>query len=278
MSYRTILLHIDDRPRCGERIRVASDLARAHHAHLIGLASVGASPIPYAGFGESLALYYEEAVKALRERAQNAVNVFEGEMKRAGQASIETRMPEGDTHSSLCLHARYADLVMLGQTDSSDQNPAVADDFPEYVLLHSGRPVLVVPYAGTFSTVAKRVLIAWNASREAARAISDALPLLTRAEEVRLIVFDPKKGWQGHGAEPGADVGVWLARHAVRLEVTRETGNGDIGNRLLSRAADYGSDLIVMGGYGHSQFRETLLGGVTKTIMKHMTVPVLMSR
>lgn len=278
MSYRTILLHIDDAARCKERIRVAGDLARAQDAHLVGIAGMVAMLMPYAGFGESVALYYEEAVKALKERAQAAVKNFEQEMTRAGPPSFESRAPLDDAHGSICLHARYADLVVMGQVDPEDPAPTVSADLPEYVVLHSGRPVLIVPYAGAFPTVGKRILIAWNASREAARAISDALPLLTRAEQVRVVIFDAKSGPEGHGAEPGADIGAWLARHKVNLEVTRETGGGDIGNRLLSRAADYGSDLIVMGGYGHSQFRETLLGGVTKTIVKHMTVPVLMAR
>jgi nucleotide-binding universal stress UspA family protein len=282
MSYRTILLHVDDRPRCAERMRVASDLAQAHEAHLIGLAGLGVTLVPYPGFGESVALYYDEAVKALGDRVQNAARTFEQTMTRAGLPSVESRTPPDDTHASLCMHARYADLLVLGQHDQSDPQPAVAADLPETVVLHSGRPVLIVPYAGAFPALGRNVLIAWNASREAARAVSDALPFLQRAADVRIVVFDPHGGFDGHGREPGADVATWLARHGIRPEVTRESGgnggNGDVGNRLLSRAADFGSDLIVMGGYGHSRFRETLLGGVTRTILKHMTVPVLMSR
>jgi nucleotide-binding universal stress UspA family protein len=149
----------------------------------------------------------------------------------------------------------------------------------EYVLLNAINPVLIVPYAGEFSSVGQRVLIAWDGSMEAARAVHGAIPLLQRAGQVQVAVFDPRVGPGAHGEEPGADIALFLARHGIRVDVSRHVTGGeiDIGNAILSHASDFGADLLVMGGYGHSRFREVLLGGVTRTILRSMTTPVLMS-
>jgi nucleotide-binding universal stress UspA family protein len=138
--------------------------------------------------------------------------------------------------------------------------------------------VLFHPYAGDFPTVGKRVLIAWDAGREAARAASDALPLLRRADAVEVAVFDPQRARRNHGAQPGADIALFLARHGVKVSVHTQSGAGyDVGAQILSRAADTSADLIVMGAYGHARVRELVLGGVTRTVLEAMTVPVLMS-
>jgi nucleotide-binding universal stress UspA family protein len=144
------------------------------------------------------------------------------------------------------------------------------------LVLSVGRPVLFVPYAGRFPATGKRVLVAWNASREAARAVSDALPLLARAESFEVVAFEPRPG--DHGEVPGADIALYLARHGVKATAARQSAPEiDIGAQILSRAADTGADLIVMGGYGHSRLRELVLGGVTRSMLEAMTVPVLMS-
>jgi nucleotide-binding universal stress UspA family protein len=140
----------------------------------------------------------------------------------------------------------------------------------------AGRPVLVVPYIGPSGTLGKRVLLAWNATREATRAATDALPFLQAADEVLVVLVKPHS--ISHGEVPGADIGLYLARHGVHVKVeTIEGVDIDAGNLLLSRAADLSSDLIVMGAYGHSRFSELVLGGVTRTMFESMTVPVLMS-
>jgi len=173
------------------------------------------------------------------------------------------------------LHARYADLVLIGQTDASDDSK-VPTDFPERLVLAAGRPVLILPAVGKFATIGKRILIAWNPSREATRAVTDAIPLLQRADNVHVMAVNPKAG--EHGSVPGADIGLYLARHGVRVDVKTDHGAEiDVGNELLSRAADLDADLIVMGGYGHSRLKEWVLGGATRTILESMTAPVLMS-
>jgi nucleotide-binding universal stress UspA family protein len=149
---------------------------------------------------------------------------------------------------------------------------------PEEVTLNSGRPTLVVPYIGAAATIGERVMVAWNASREAARAIGDAMPLLERAKVVTVVSVNARPDALGHGEDPGADIGAHLARHGLKVEVERlEARDIDVPNAILSRLADAGSDLLVMGCYGHSRLREMVLGGVTRTILGEMTVPVLMA-
>jgi nucleotide-binding universal stress UspA family protein len=173
------------------------------------------------------------------------------------------------------LHARYADLVVVGQPDEKDAS-GVEPDFVGRLLLAAGRPVLVVPYAGSFADTGKRVLVAWNASREATRALTDSIPLLREAEAVHVIAFDPAAA--AHGEVPGADIGLYLARHGIKVTVSQQSApDVDVGNQLLSRAADLNADLIVMGAWGHSRLQELVMGGVTQTILQSMTVPVLLS-
>jgi len=177
------------------------------------------------------------------------------------------------------LNARYSDLVIAGQRERDAEDDAgLAPEFVDELVLSAGRPVLLVPYAGRFPDTGKRVLVAWNASAEAARAVADALPLLARAENVNVVVFEPGRTGD-HGEEPGADAALYLARHGVKATVsTYGSPDVDIGSQILSRAADNGADLIVMGAYGHSRMRELILGGATRTILESMTAPVLMSR
>jgi nucleotide-binding universal stress UspA family protein len=177
------------------------------------------------------------------------------------------------------LNARYSDLVIAGQRErDADDDAGLAPEFVDELVLSCGRPVLLVPYAGRFRDTGRRVLVAWNASSEAARAVADALPLLARAESVNIVVFEPGRAGD-HGEEPGADAALYLARHGVKATVSKYGGSGvDIGSQILSRAADLGADLIVMGAYGHSRMRELILGGATRTILESMTAPVLMSR
>ena len=148
--------------------------------------------------------------------------------------------------------------------------------FPERLVLAAGRPVLILPSAGRFPNIGARILVAWDASREATRAVTDAIPMLRLANTVHVMTVNPKHGEHGHVA--GADIGFYLARHGVRVEIKTDHGAEiDVGNELLSRAADLDVDLIVMGGYGHSRLKEWVLGGATRTILESMTAPILMS-
>jgi nucleotide-binding universal stress UspA family protein len=199
-------------------------------------------------------------------------------IRKNPRISVEWRAIAEGPEANPALHARYADLAILGQIDPDGNEMAAIRPRPERVALESGRPVLVVPYAGHFETMGRRVVVAWDASREATRAVNDAIPLLAAAETVTVLAIDPHQGPTGHGELPGADISLHLARHGVKATIERTVSAGvPPGEVLLSRAADLAADLLVMGAYGHSRARELLLGGVTRTILNSMTVPVLMS-
>lgn len=279
MSYRTILVHLDHSPSTASRVSTACALALQYDAHLIGLAPTGWVLLPAEAtpaFG--LAAYQDAAMRELREQAQACLTSFEEQVTRLGLASHETRIEEGFAESIVAQSARYCDLTIVSQADP-DEAPPAAGLLPQDVLLQSGRPVLVLPYVGDWRIApATRVLVGWNASREAARALHDALPMLKAAANVEIAVFEtPEDVDLDHGQVPGADIGLWLARHGVKVEVQYVSAKVGAGEALLSHAADIGADLIVAGGYGHSRWREAVLGGVTRTLLRSSPVPVLLS-
>ena len=278
MTYRSIVVHVDHSDACRQRVALAIELAQSQQAHLTGVATTGVIHFPYGGGGNAMGIYYEAATTELRETAQQGVDAFKRQVAKAGLPSAECRIANEEANAALTLQGRYADLVVLSQSNPDTRGTAVDAVLPQHVLLHVARPVLLVPYAGKFSHIGQQVMVAWDSGRESARAVADALPILKLAAKVHVIVFNGKKGaTDGHGPHPGQEIALYLSRHGVKVEVSEEETSIDIGSALLSRMSDYGSDMLVMGGYGHSRFRETILGGITRTILEHMTVPVLMS-
>jgi len=280
MNYKDLLVVLDADASARPRIEIAAALAERFAAHLVGLYAL---PIPEAprhfGYYDPALLnpFFEELRARAREAAAKTKEMFEHTASLRGVSAEWREIPDG-ADADPTLHARYADLAILGQLDLDSGEPDAIRPRPEQVALASGRPILVVPYAGNFPNVGRRVLIGWNATREAARAVNDAMPLLTAAEIVTVLTIDPREGPRAHGELPGADVSLHLARHGVKAEIER-TVSADlpVGEVLLSRAADLGADLLVMGAYGHSRARELLLGGATRSLLRSMTLPVLMS-
>jgi nucleotide-binding universal stress UspA family protein len=276
MTYKTILVHVDSGKRCTARLDIAARLAQRFEAHLVGLHALTVLRMPSFAVAEAGLIVVEEQKRRAAEYAKEAEGVFRRTTERAGLGNAEWRASFNDVLEAVTLHARYADLVVIGQPNPDDGS-GVEPHFAHRLVLAAGRPVLAVPYAGEFKTVGERVLVAWNAGREATRAVTDAIPLLRTASEVVVTAVRPGRT-AGHGDVPGADIGLYLSRHGVRVKVaTIEATDIDVGNELLSRAADLSADLIVMGGYGHSRVSELVLGGVTRTLFDSMTVPVLMS-
>ena len=284
MMFKDILVHIDDTPRGAMRLAIAAGLARQHDAHLTGIfvLDVPATDLFYgAGMpfaAGSFTAMIETSRADLAVRAETSGQVFRDMLRREGLKG-EWRVVEGDTVQTLGLHARYADLTILAQPDEQSPNiGGTSDAVLVNVLISSGRPVLAIPYAGTFTRLDDHILVAWNASREATRAVNDALPLLRTAKSVTILAVNPERGIDGHGEVPAADIALHLARHGVRAEAAHTIAN-DIseGDALLSYAADLGATLIVAGGYGHSRAREMVFGGVTRTLLREMTVPMLLS-
>jgi nucleotide-binding universal stress UspA family protein len=277
MTYRTIVVHVGADARRKERLDVACGLAAAFEAHLVGLFALTEFMVPFAVGGNAGAVI--EAERRWRDDvAREAKRDFDAAAQRAGLQTAEWRRSERGALGAARLSARYADLVVVGQHDRDrSAEERMPGFFVEDLALSAGRPILVVPYAGHFPRLGSRVLVAWNASREAARALTDALPLLQRARSVEVVAFEPQRSDADHGAEPGADIALYLARHGVKVTAARQQAGIDIGAQILSRAADSDADLIVMGAYGHSRAREIVLGGATRSLLEAMTVPVLMA-
>ena len=280
MSYKDLLVVLDAASDTPDRIELAVGLAESFAAHLTGLYPVPSPELPRAaGYADLAALepIYRELRARAMAQAEETRTVFEAAARRCGVA-IEWRAPDDGEEAAPALHARYADLTILGQRNPAGDDAAWARPRPEHVTLASGRPVLVVPFAGRFATLGRRVVVAWDASREAARAVADAMPLLAAAEGVTVLAVDPEVGPAAQGELPGTDIALHLARHGVKVQIERTVSAGvPIGEVLLSRLADFGADLLVMGAYGHSRARELLLGGATRSILASMTAPVLMS-
>ncbi len=277
MTYKTILVHCDAAKNAAHRLDVAAELAQQQGAHLVGFHARPPfrTPVFFDGGFPMDDLFKSYEASAAADQA-TALAAFEKAAK-GRHLSTEWRVVDGFVDSELAVQARYADLLVLGQTDPESGLPEPSD-LPEATALASGRPVLVVPHIGVATPPGKTVLLCWNASREAARAASEALPILKAAAKVIVLVIDAKPSPDGHGAEPGADVAGWLARHGVKVTVQRDTAaDADVGATILSRAADHAIDLIVMGLYGHSRMREMVLGGASRTLLGSMTVPVLMA-
>jgi nucleotide-binding universal stress UspA family protein len=208
--------------------------------------------------------------------AKAAIDRFVAAGKRAGVAAEPLTLSGsfagvGDQFGRI---ARRFDLSIVGQAEPGTS--AVEEIIAESALFESGRPVIVVPYIQKAPLKLDRVMLCWDGSRAAARAIADAMPLLERAGRVEIVIVANERGKKDE--IEGADMGAHLARHGLNVEVKRTVlGDIDVADVILSHAADAGSDFIVMGGYGHSRLREFVLGGVTRTIFRSMTAPVLMS-
>ena len=274
MPLKDILVHVDDTNNCKTRLEVAVNLALEHEAHLTGLFSAQPLYVPAYLASEVGPTIQEVQDKAIEEAAGVAEGVYRKAAEAAG-LSGEWRVGKGIPADVVALHGRYSDLIVVGQSDPKTDG---ATELPDDLVLMAGRPILVVPYAGRFPKVGERVVVAWNATREAARAVSDSLPILQRAQQVTVLAINPQGGIQGHGDVPGADIALHLARHGVKAEAAHVFAEDvDAGNMLLSRVSDASADLIVMGAYGHSRLRESILGGVSNFVLRHMTVPVLMS-
>lgn len=279
MSYKTILVHVDNSSNLTPRIELACRIAMQEDAHLVGAATTGVSQFIYQSAAVDLrGDYITGYIESLRQRAAVGLKRFDTITRQVGVQSVEQRLIDDENAGAISLQARYSDLVVLGQIDPAEPSAFVNSDFPEFVILHSGCPVLVVPYAGKFDNFGETVLIAWDGSIQAKRAMHDAIPLLQRAAQVEIAVFNPAEQADRHGAQPGADAALFLARHGINVNVReRNVPHEEIGTALLSHVADIGAGMLVMGCFGHSRLREILLDGVSRTILSSMTVPVFMS-
>jgi nucleotide-binding universal stress UspA family protein len=258
-------------------IQVAAEIASAYGAHLIA-----AVPVPIIGPLASpwtlpSATVVAEMVQAGDRHARERVAELR-ERLRQMEVMHDVRVDENrllEPPRSLGRQARYADASIIAQPDRQDS--ATTHAYFNALLFESGRPVLVVPSAGRFSRRFRKMLVAWKPTREAARAVHDAIALF-EPESAEVLAIDPEVGATQHGAEPGADIGTHLARHGLAVSVsTRPSGPRGVADTVLRHAAEVGADLVVAGGYGHARVMEWALGGTTRELLAELNIPVLFS-
>lgn len=276
MTYRSMLVALDASPGNAPRADIAIALAKDFDAHLIGLAPVACVDTQAL---QAAAAMYDHVSQASQEALAQAVEIaqhFHNRCKAAALPSYEALTDKLPASESLADHAQCVDLLMLGQPDpaSVDCRKQFAD--LERVLLACARPMLLVPHVRSEPLHMRRALLAWDGSRQSVRAITDALPLLRRAGTV-LLMHWRNGGIEDRPLERLACLRQWLAFQGVDAEVRDEVTTLPIADALLNVACDMAADLIVMGAYGHSRWAEKLFGGVSRTLLQSMTVPVLMS-
>lgn len=265
MIVKNLIVHLDGSPRSEHRLEIALDLATRFGARLTGLfAEVDAG------------LLGRSAEDAVQEAYAAAGALFTERTKAAGVNSIWLSLVHGNHHQvtqTVIDASRRADLIILGQHDKEGPGRAPAD-LVEQVVINSGRPALVIPYVGTYKSIGKRTLIAWNGGRESARAANDAIPLMMGGEKALVMAVNPAgaKPLDGHGlCDHLSCHGIMADRELLEV---KDIGVADY---VLSHCTDMGADLLVMGAFGHLGFPHMLRGGATKEILAHLTVPVLLS-
>ncbi len=278
MSYKTIVVQVDDSRHAEARIATAISIALAQEAHLIGMAVTGVSRFLY----DTLTVAPDQTditphVEALRQRAENALSKFERITREAGVTSMEKLMVDDEAGGGFTLQARCADIVVMGQPQENDPTATTSTDFAEYVVMNSGVPGLIVPLDWTARKNLDKVLISWNASKEATRALHSAIPLLRQARSVQVVMFNLAAQPRAQRMQPGGGIDIFLARHGIKVALVQKDTNRPVGDALLSHATEMEADLLIMGCYGHSRFREILLGGATRTILTAAGIPVLMA-
>ena len=274
-----IVVFTDNRSDAAGILEFAGLLAEDHGARLI---DVFIEPAPAITSPETFArgTLIEEVIETQQSKLEN----IEGRQQAQFDSVVRRHAIPGAEWRSLshwstevAVHAYYADLVVAARpqhTDLTSDAPGLA----ESLISRSGRPIILFPPNHRASRV-RRILVGWNATRESIRAVTDALPLLARADAVEILIVDYQHQQERHGQEPGADIARYLLLHGAKVDVQLlSSGGQEVGRVLLSQAAAFGADLLVMGAYSHSKLHEWMFGGVTRTVLYEAGLPVLMSR
>lgn len=278
MEIRELIVFLDEYADADNLLGVAAGLARKHEARLVGAFVPSGGLLTRAdefargtASGAAAAEYLSHAGESLARAARQFADITE----RDGLATAWHAISSYATAADIVLHARYADVSIVGQP----REQRVRLWGPEDILFAFGGPTLIVPEDPAIANpIGDRVLVAWNATREARRAIGDALSILAGASEVTVLIVDSPGPSDRSRPEPGANIARYLAAHGIPADVKCLSSNGvDIGTVILREAQTAGADMIVMGAYGHSRIVELVLGGATRTVLQEARLPVLMS-
>jgi nucleotide-binding universal stress UspA family protein len=278
MTYKTILLHLHDVRRAQRLLAVALPLVAKMDAHLIALnvmppyVVISGGEMGMATIIDAHREAYQVDVAQLKQHFAAATRLSAGKMEwRDADAGY------GSATDTVVRQGAVCDLIIASQKDQSWTMSDFLEE-PQRLAIETGRPVMLVPNEGKIVSPPKRVTIAWNGRREAVRAVFDAMPLLVGADEVNILWAHPENDQPAASDLPGAALATVLARHGIKCVVSQSSAaDANIGGELLQQADAFGSDLLVMGCYGHSRMREFVLGGATRDVLSQMDLPVLMS-
>jgi nucleotide-binding universal stress UspA family protein len=279
MSYKTILVHLHDKRRSHRMLEAVMPLARQMDAHLSALSVLPPFIIIPALEGAGGAITIEDHRDAYQLETNIVKEQFLSSTKGQALRSDWSEVDAGFSPAAGAIIERghSVDLIVASQKDH-DWGYSETLEAPERIAIESGRPLLLIPNAGKSNLLIKRATIAWNGRREAARAVFDALPLLKRASEVNVIWVDPDGDRDNAGDLPAAEICNTLSRHGIKCQASQASAvDSGVGTELLRQTAAFGSDLLVMGCYGHSRLREYILGGASREVLDQMKLPVLMS-
>lgn len=273
-----IAIHLSNDDACTRRIDAGLQLAKEHGAEVIGI-------YPADGVAGH---YYDESIipqdirKVLRNRRDEFREIVRTKfLERAASAGVkaEWRAPKGEADEVLALHARYCDILVMSKAERVDSVASIIPNLPEAVVMAAGRPVLMIPNAGSIATIGRRILYCWDQRREAARAFTDATPFFKRCEELAVLEIDrDERAFQDNDLHEDDFINFCVSQgYPKPKHLVKNSDDIGVGNVILNTASDLGSDLIVMGAYGHSRMRQWVMGGASRTLLSSMTVPVLLA-
>ncbi|CAG2147237.1 universal stress protein [Cupriavidus numazuensis] len=275
MDYKTILVALGDDPARAARLQAALVLCRHFGAGLVGLTATGTQLEPFRGAGDEAGKYAEQAAASLQRTVDEHLAALQAAVtSSASGMTCRHAVVEAETGWALAMEGRFADLVLPPALQAGDNAPALMAEEAEYALLNAGRPMLLVPAGATLAPQG-HALVGWDGSQPAARAVSDALPLLARASSVTVVVVAGASG-EDEKEAGGERLLQWLAAHGIEAWLRVERG-GQPGDELLRLTRELGAGLLVAGGYGRSRLRQRVLGGTTRTLVWRAGVPLFMS-
>jgi nucleotide-binding universal stress UspA family protein len=285
MALRDLVVLLDGSPRDEAKLSVAIELARRNDAHLTGLCPLelllpADMSFALGGYPDLWAL--PEFAKQVDSQARAKAAIIEAgfrELLRREGIKGDWVLEAGFLIPSVTRRAQACDLIVVGQTDPENPLPATARTLVEDILMTAGRPLLLIPYAGRFDTIGTNALVGWTPTRESARAVHDALPVLAPSAKVMVLTVETPRESGDNEVPQTTEIAEHLSRYQLDVSAARTVVSDGLSpaDALLDYASDIGADLLVVGGYGHSRTREMIMGGVTRDLLRHMTVPLLMS-
>jgi nucleotide-binding universal stress UspA family protein len=286
MNLADLIVYLDQSEDAAARLRLAGDLAARHHSTLIALffreytiaqlqqravAELGLVSLPEI---EGVDRHLQASIDDAEEKLRSLLAV----MTRGADTRTEWRSVEGSASSVLIQNARCSDICIIGHHGFTEAGQ-VDDRFAEKLLFETGCPILFIPATSSCKTLGRRLVIAWNSSRAATRALNDAIPLIERAEATTMLTINPEDFIERHGAIPVRQMVEHLQRHGLSVDAIqlRDVPSSSIADALQAEACSLGADLLVAGAYGSPKLWQDLVGGVTRGLLSRMRLPVLMS-